>query len=154
MIRLEFQWSRFNVNQETRSMSTAEYLNPPGLSPAQGLYSQAGTGNPNTLVFVAGQLSVGKNGEIVGENDFEAQFHQIFDNLGALLRGIGCEYSSVVKFTTFLTNENHIDTFMKLRAQAFPKFFPTSDFPPNTLLIVKRLVKPQFLLEVEAIASR
>jgi enamine deaminase RidA (YjgF/YER057c/UK114 family) len=135
-------------------MSTVEYLNPPGLSPAQGLYSQAGTGNPNTLVFVAGQLSVGKSGEVVGINNFEQQFHQIFENLGALLRGIGADFSSVVKFTTFMTNENDIEAFMKLRAQTFPKLFPTSDYPPNTLLIVKRLVKQEFLLEIEAIVSR
>ncbi|MBJ3778622.1 RidA family protein [Acuticoccus mangrovi] len=135
-------------------MSAAEYLNPPGLAPAQGDYSQAGTGNPNTLVFVAGQLSVGTNGDVVGVGDFAAQFEQIFANLGALLKSLGLDFSSVVKFTTFLTDENDLDAFMKLRAEAFPKMFPTADFPPNTLLIVKRLVKPEFLLEVEAVVTR
>ena len=134
-------------------MPAVEYLNPPGLAPAQGLYSQAACGNPNTLVFVAGQLSVGVDGEIVGTKNFELQFQQIFANLGALLRGLGTDFSSIVKFTTYLTSENDIDTFMKLRAALFPKLFPQLVFPPNTLLIVKRLVKPEFLLEVEAVAS-
>jgi enamine deaminase RidA (YjgF/YER057c/UK114 family) len=135
-------------------MPAAEYLNPPSLAPAQGLYSQAGCGNPNTLVFVAGQLSVGVDGEIVGKGDFEKQFQQIFINLDALLRSIGSDFSSIIKFTTFLTSENDIEMFMKLRATTFPKLFPSSVYPPNTLLIVRRLVKPEFLLEVEAIVNR
>jgi enamine deaminase RidA (YjgF/YER057c/UK114 family) len=134
-------------------MSTVEYLNPPGLAPAQGLYSQAGRGDPGTLVFVAGQLSVGKDGEVVGKGNFTRQFEQIFANLEGLLRGIGTDCSSVVKFTTYLTNEDDIDTFMTLRAALFPQLFNGSVYPPNTLLIVKRLVKPDFLLEVEAVVS-
>ena len=135
-------------------MANAKYLNPPGLAPAQGLYSQAGMGTSNTLIFVAGQLSVGNQGEVVGEHDFDKQFHQIFDNLGALLKGLGLDFNAIVKFTTFLTSEDDIPSFMRLRAERFQKLFATADFPPNTLLIVKRLVKPEFLLEVEAIVSQ
>jgi enamine deaminase RidA (YjgF/YER057c/UK114 family) len=134
-------------------MSAVEYLNPPGLPPAQGLYSQAGRGDPKTLVFVAGQLSVGDNGGVAGQGDFARQFEQVFGNLGGVLKGIGADYSAVVKFTTFLVEPDDIDTFMKLRAALFPKLFPSKVYPPNTLLIVKRLVKPEFLLEVEAVVS-
>jgi enamine deaminase RidA (YjgF/YER057c/UK114 family) len=134
-------------------MSQVEYLNPPGLPPAQGLYSQAGRGDPRTLVFVAGQLSVGDNGEVVGKDDFARQFEQVFANLGGVLKGIGADFSAVVKFTTFLVEPDDIDSFMKLRAKLFPKLFPAKIYPPNTLLIVKRLVKPEFLLEVEAVVS-
>jgi enamine deaminase RidA (YjgF/YER057c/UK114 family) len=134
-------------------MSAVEYLNPPGLPPAQGLYSQAGRGDPRTLVFVAGQLSVGDNGEVVGVKDFARQFERVFANLGGVLKGIGADYSAVVKFTTFIVEPDDIDTFMTLRAALFPKLFPAKIYPPNTLLIVKRLVKPEFLLEVEAVVS-
>jgi enamine deaminase RidA (YjgF/YER057c/UK114 family) len=134
-------------------MSAVEYLNPPGLPPAQGLYSQAGRGDPKTLVFVAGQLSVGDDGEVVGQGDFARQFEQVFSNLGGVLRGIGADYQAVVKFTTFLVEPEDVDTFMTLRARLFPKLFPAKVYPPNTLLIVKRLVKAEFLLEVEAVVS-
>jgi enamine deaminase RidA (YjgF/YER057c/UK114 family) len=134
-------------------MSAVEYLNPPGLPPAQGLYSQAGRGDPRTLVFVAGQLSVGDNGAVVGRGDFARQFEQVFANLGGVLKGIGADYSSVVKFTTFLVEPDDIDSFMKLRAALFPKLYPARIYPPNTLLIVRRLVKAEFLLEVEAVVS-
>jgi enamine deaminase RidA (YjgF/YER057c/UK114 family) len=134
-------------------MSAVEYLNPPGLPPAQGLYSQAGRGDPKTLVFVAGQLSVGDNGEVVGKGDFARQFEQVFANLDGVLKGIGADYSAVVKFTTFLVEPDDIDTFVKLRAAWFPRLYPARVYPPNTLLIVKRLVKAEFLLEVEAVVS-
>jgi enamine deaminase RidA (YjgF/YER057c/UK114 family) len=134
-------------------MSVVEYLNPPGLPPAQGLYSQAGRGNPRSLLFVAGQLAVGDNGEVVGKGDFARQFAQVFSNLGGVLRGVGADYSAVVKFTTFLVEPDDIDAFMTLRAALFPKLFPGKVYPPNTLLIVKRLVKAEFLLEVEAVVS-
>jgi enamine deaminase RidA (YjgF/YER057c/UK114 family) len=41
---------------------------------------------------------------------------------------------------------------MKERSVIFPKLFPGGKYPPNTLLVIDRLVKPEFLLEVEAIA--
>ena len=41
---------------------------------------------------------------------------------------------------------------MQARAAVFPKLFPGGKCPPNTLLVVNRLVKPEFLIEVEAIA--
>jgi enamine deaminase RidA (YjgF/YER057c/UK114 family) len=58
----------------------------------------------------------------------------------------------VIKFTTYLVHSQDIESFMKIRAETFPKLFGGSQFPPNTLLIVDRLVKEEFLIEIEAIA--
>ena len=128
-----------------------EYLNPPGACAAQGLYSHVG--KTGSLLFVAGQLAVAADGGIAGVGDFDAQFHQVFDNLKAVLDGVGCDFNDVVKFTTFLVHSQHIDAFMRLRAERFPTMFATSTYPPNTLLIVDRLVKEPFLIEVEAIVQ-
>jgi len=127
--------------------------NPPGLPPAQGLYSHAGIARGGTLAFVAGQLSVGSDGEVVGKQDFDAQFQQVFKNLGDVLRGLGTDYRGIVKFTTFLVHSQDIETFMRLRRAHFPHYFGAEPYPPNTLLIVDRLVKEDFLLEVEAVAA-
>ena len=54
------------------------YENPPGTAPAQGLYPHAGLTRGGTLAFIAGQLSVGANGEVVGSGNFEAQLRQVF----------------------------------------------------------------------------
>ena len=108
-----------------------------------------GQTSPNPMV---GAVIV-NNGEVVGRGDFARQFEQVFANLGGVLKGIGADYSSVVKFTTFLVEPDDIDSFMELRAALFPKLYPARVYPPNTLLIVKRLVKAEFLLEVEAVVS-
>lgn len=128
-----------------------EYINPPGACPAQGLYSHVGKPAGSELLFVAGQLSVAADGSVAGKGDFAAQFRQVFSNMGDVLKGLGCDFNDVVKFTTFLVHSQDIDQFMELRAELFPKLFRGPNFPPNTLLVIDRLVKESFLLEVEAI---
>ena len=134
-------------------MIKASYVNPPGTAPAQGLYSHAGLARHGMPVFLAGQLAVGSGGEVVGKGDFAAQFHQVFNNLGDVLKGLGAGYDSVLKFTTYLVHSQDLDQFMSLRKQLFPQLFSGPDFPPNTLLMIDRLVKEEFLIEVEAIAA-
>lgn len=128
-----------------------EYINPPGGCPAQGLYSHVGKASGSDLLFVAGQVSVAPDGSVAGKGDFAAQFRQAFANMGAVLEGMGCDFNNVVKFTTFLVHSQDIDKFMELRAELFPKIFKGPLYPPNTLLIIDRLVNEAFLLEVEAV---
>ncbi len=132
--------------------TTIEYSNPPGAGPAQGLYSNVTVVPAGPTVHIAGQLSVHMNGDVVGKNDFEAQMLQVFSNLGDVLKGLGLTFNHVIKFTTYLVHSQDIDTFMKIRAELFPKLFAGQQFPPNTLLMIDRLVKEDFLIEVEAVA--
>lgn len=136
-----------------RKQRLVTYENPQGAAPAQGLYSHAGVISGGRLVMVAGQLSVGADGGVVGRHDFEKQFRQVFDNLGDVLRGLGGDWTSVAKFTTYLVHSQDIEKFMACRAKLFPRLFKGTVYPPNTLLIVDRLVKEDFLIEVEAIAA-
>lgn len=129
------------------------YENPKGTAPAQGLYSHVGGVSGGTLLFVAGQLAVGPKGEVVGKGDFTAQFRQVFKNLGDVLKGKGCDFRSVIKFTTYLVHSQDIEAFMAERARLFPKLFKGGPCPPNTLLMVDRLVKEDFLIEVEAVVG-
>jgi len=132
--------------------TTIEYSNPPGAGPAQGLYSNVTFVPAGPTVHIAGQLSVGSDGSVVGRHDFQAQFHQVFSNLGDVLAGMGLSYNHVIKFTTYLIHSQDIERFMPLRAALFPTLFGGHRYPPNTLLIVDRLVKEDFLIEVEAVA--
>jgi enamine deaminase RidA (YjgF/YER057c/UK114 family) len=129
------------------------YLNPPGLAPAQGLYSHVGVIHGGVTHMIAGQLAVGDNGEVDGVGDFAVQFKRVFGNLAATLKAIGGDCTSIVKMNTYLVHSQDIPLFMKLRAELFPVLFPDGVYPPNTLLIVDRLVKEEFLLEVEATAA-
>jgi enamine deaminase RidA (YjgF/YER057c/UK114 family) len=116
-----------------------------------GLYSHAARVCGGTTYYIAGQLAVGSDGEIVGAGDFEQQFKQVFTNLRAVLKGLGCDFNDVAKFATYLVHSQDIDKFMRARASLFPTLFKTSVYIPNTLLVIDRLVKEAFLIEVEAI---
>ena len=135
------------------SVAKVEYLNPSGACPPQGLYSHVGRIGSGPVLFVAGQVAVDSAGAVVGKYDFEAQFRQVFDNLGAVLKGVGAGFDDVIKFTTFLVHSQDIEKFMKARAALFPRLFKGPLYPPNTLLVVDRLVKEEFLLEVEAVVG-
>jgi enamine deaminase RidA (YjgF/YER057c/UK114 family) len=129
-----------------------EYINPEGAGPPQGLYSHVTRVEAGPLYFIAGQLSVAQDGAIVGAGDFDRQCRQVIDNLGTVLRGLGLGFADVVKFTTYLVHSQDIERFMRLRAAIFPSLFPSPSYPPNTLLIVDRLVREEFLVEIEAVA--
>jgi len=131
---------------------TIAYMNPPNTAPAQGLYSHCTEVPAGKTLYIAGQLSVGLDGRVVGKNDFGAQMHQVLDNLGAVLDGTGLGYTDIIKFTTYLVHSQDIEEFMKIRAEVFPKLFGGTLYPPNTLLMVHRLVKEEFLIEIESVA--
>jgi 2-iminobutanoate/2-iminopropanoate deaminase len=118
-----------------------------------GLYSHGFMTEPQgRLLYVAGQLAVGTAQELIGEGDFDAQMRQVFGNFGAVLEAAGLTFNHVVKFTTYLTTAEHIERFYALRERLFPSLFGRATYPPNTLLIVARLVRPEFMIEVEGIA--
>ena len=59
----------------------------------------------------------------------------------------------MVEFTTYLVHSQDIPQFMQFRLREFPRFFPGGKYPPNTLLIVDRLVQEPFLIEVQTVAA-
>ena len=128
------------------------YINPETAGPAQGLYSHVARVEAGPLYFIAGQVAVGRDGAVVGKGDFERQCRHVFDNLGAVLGGLGLGFDDVAKFTTYLVHAQDIEPFVRVRAALFPTLFSGALYPPNTLLIVDRLVKEDFLVEIEAVA--
>ncbi len=129
-----------------------QYLNPEAAGPAQGLYSHAARVEAGALYFIAGQVAAGRDGAVVGKGDFERQCRQVFENLGAVLRGLGLGFDDVAKFTTYLVHSQDIERFMKIRGELYPTLFSGKTYPPNTLLVIDRLVKEEFLIEIEAVA--
>ena len=134
------------------SKSGITYVNPPSAGPAQGMYSHVARMTPGEIAFIAGQVAIDGKGTPLGVGDVSAQVPVVFENLGKILKDLGADFELVAQFTTYLTSADDIPAFMAERAKLFPKMFPGGKYPPNTLLIVDRLVKPEFLIEVEAIA--
>ena len=129
-----------------------QLLNPTGVAAPLGLYSHIARVPAGELIFLAGQVAVDNNGKLVGAGDFEAQFRQVFENLRVLLQSVGAGFKDVVKFTTYLLDSEYIEPLMRVRAELWPRVFGSGNYPPNTLIIVERLVREEFLLEIEAIA--
>jgi enamine deaminase RidA (YjgF/YER057c/UK114 family) len=127
--------------------------NPAELGTPLGPYSQVARVKANELLFIAGMVAVDANGQLVGEGDFEAQTSQVFGNIHAALRSAGADWSNVVQFTTYLVHSQDVPRFMDFRLRAFPKMFVNASYPPNTLLIVDRLVREALLIEVQTVAA-
>jgi enamine deaminase RidA (YjgF/YER057c/UK114 family) len=127
--------------------------NPETLGAPLGQYTHMTRVKANEFLFIAGMLSANPAGDIVGVDDFDAQCDQIFANIAAALHSAGADFSNIVQFTTYLVHSQDIPKFMAYRLREFPKLFPSGIYPPNTLLMVDRLVKEPFLVEVQTIAA-
>jgi enamine deaminase RidA (YjgF/YER057c/UK114 family) len=128
-------------------------LNPEALGKPLGPYSHLARARAAEFVFIAGQVATDRSGAIVGAGDFDAQCVQVFANIEAALKAVGGGWQSVVQFTTYLVHSQDIARFAAFRQREFPRLFADGAYPPNTLLIVDRLVQEALLLEVQAIAA-
>jgi len=134
-------------------MPEIKIINPATLGKPMGQYSQLTRVKASEFVFIAGQLSGDKDGKIVGVDDFDAQCVQVFANIETALHSVGAGWGNIVQFTTYLVHSQDIPKFMKFRLREFSRMFPDGAYPPNTLLMVDRLVNEAFLVEVQAVAA-
>lgn len=124
------------------------------LGPTLGMYSHGMIAPGGELVVVAGQVAADRAGKLVGPGDAVAQTRQAFENVRAVLEAAGSSMRQVVRFQTFLTHAADIEGFMQARKELFPRYFPDAVYPPNTILVVSRLVLPDLLVEIEAMAVK
>jgi len=126
-------------------------MQPEIISPGS-VHSTAGVGYSHVAragdtLYIAGQVPLDRQGRIVGEGDAEAQVRQVYANLRAILEELGCSMRDIVKTTTYLTSREHLDAFRRVRNEVLRE-----PFPPNTLIFVAGLARPEYLVEIEAIA--
>lgn len=124
------------------------------LGPTFGMYSHGMVAPGGELVVVAGQVGADRAGKLIGPGDVVAQTRQAFENVRAVLEAAGSGVRQIVRFQTFLTHAADIEGFMQARKELFPRYFPDGVYPPNTLLVVSRLVVPELLVEIEAMAVK
>jgi enamine deaminase RidA (YjgF/YER057c/UK114 family) len=111
------------------------------------LYSHVVVASGKSLVFIAGQVSRDKQGQVVGAGDMVAQIRQVGENLRTALAAAGLGLKDLVKTTTYVTD---IDEFFKhpeARAEILGQALPTS-----TTVEVRRLSHPDMMVEIEAMA--
>lgn len=103
------------------------------------------------LVFVSGQVAVDDEGTPCGIGDVGAQAEIVFERLGKVLEASGSGFDHVTKITVFTTDRSHIPTIRAIRRRVFEA---AANFPASTFAVVVALAEPEYLVEIEAVATR
>ncbi|MFV0257638.1 MAG: RidA family protein [Acidimicrobiales bacterium] len=100
------------------------------------------------LLAVAGQLALNEDGSTYAPGDLDAQIAKVWRQVEAVVRTAGGDMGDVVKITSFVTDPDHIGPVVASRAEVFPG----GQAPASTLVVVAALARPEFLVEIEALA--
>ncbi|AMX84907.1 reactive intermediate/imine deaminase [Geobacillus subterraneus] len=99
----------------------------------------------NNMFYSSGQIPLTPEGEMV-KGDIQAQTHQVFQNLKAVLEAAGASLETVVKTTVFIKN---MDDFAAMN-EVYSQYFPNHK-PARSCVEVARLPKDA-LVEIEVVA--
>jgi enamine deaminase RidA (YjgF/YER057c/UK114 family) len=119
-------------------------INPPGVHTPQANYSHV-TRVGNTL-YISGQLGLGPDGKLVGPDDAAAQAEQAYRNIQTIVEHFGGNMDDVVKITQYITDL----AYRPLVAGPRDRYLGTPG-PASTLVVVKGLAAPEYLVEIEAL---
>ena len=98
------------------------------------------------LLYVSGQVAQDGEGNTVGIGDAAAQTRQVMSRIRTIVEAAGATMQDVVKITTFIVNIDDYPAFSQVRTETFP-----ADPPASSTVVVAGLVRPEFLVEVEAV---
>jgi enamine deaminase RidA (YjgF/YER057c/UK114 family) len=122
---------------------TANFINPQTMHHPAG-YTHVVEVTAGRPVYIAGQVALDPTGALVGPGDIRAQARQVFDNLQA----VGASFEQVVKLTYYLVDATQLPVVRQVRDQ----YVNTQHPPASTAVEVRRLVRDDLLIEVEAVA--
>jgi 2-iminobutanoate/2-iminopropanoate deaminase len=133
-----------------QSSSSTQYINPPNVPHSPG-YSHAVIVPANRLVFMAGQVGVSSRGDLVGKDDFRAQATQAFENIKTVLAAAGTTPDRIVRLNYYVVGLD--DDKLKVLREVRDRYVNTKQPPASTLVGVVRLARPEFQIEIEAVAT-
>jgi enamine deaminase RidA (YjgF/YER057c/UK114 family) len=135
------------------SKPSKEFLSPKTLIPPGGAgYSHIAKVNKGTTVYLSGQVPSDATGKLIGEGDFEAQVEQVFRNLKLAIEAAGGTMADIVKLNYYVVAELDQATVPKLRPIR-DRYINVENPPASTFLVVTRLSRPGWLIEIEAVAA-
>lgn len=126
-----------------------EHLNPASWQEKFGYAQGCRVDGAQRLLFVAGQIALDEEGQLVGEGDFEAQTRQVFTNMGRVLELAGMTFEDLVQVGVFMTDISHLRTYARVRDE----FVNIAAPPASTTIGVTSLALPGLLIEVNGIAA-
>lgn len=128
-----------------------KFINPPGLHAPMG-YSHVAEVTRGKLIYIAGQVSMDASGNLVGKDDFAAQVQQVFSNLKTALTSAGADFSNVIKLNMYCVDMVDLGAQLPAVRSIRDKFVNTATPPASTFVVIRRLVRPDWLIEIEAVA--
>jgi enamine deaminase RidA (YjgF/YER057c/UK114 family) len=143
-----------NKSSNAKDSATAQpfrLFNPDTMARPTAGYSQVAEVNGGKIVYIAGQVALDRSGNLVGKDDFKAQVQQVFENLKAAVEAAGGDFNSVIKLNYYCA-ESVDPSQLPLTREVRDKYVNTANPPASTFVVVKRLVRPDYLIEVEATA--
>lgn len=123
-------------------------VNPAGVWSPFGAFSMAVLQGDGQVVHLKGQVSLDREGQVVGANDMRTQVRKVLENIGAVLASMGGTMGDVESLVHFATD---IDAFMD--TGDIRKEFFSSPFPVTTTVQVARLYHPDLMIEITAVAE-
>ena len=117
-------------------------IHPPFSAYSNGVEIPAG----QKLVLCSGQLGIATDGVIPASAAEQAEI--CFDNIAAILAAAGLSLEHAVRINAYVSAREHLRPYMDVRNRRF-----SPPFPASTLMIVSGFARPEFFVEVEAIAA-
>ena len=111
-------------------------------------YKMATRQEGGQLLYISGQVARDTDGNVVGTGDMRTQARQVFQNLRQVLQAAGGDFKDLMKITTYITNIADFPALAEVRGEIFQ-----GELPASTLIVVKSLFNPDFLIEVEGMAA-
>jgi 2-iminobutanoate/2-iminopropanoate deaminase len=99
------------------------------------------------IVFISGMTSRRADGTIAGVGDIEAQTRQVCENIKATVEAAGGSLDDVCRVDVYVRNVEHFEKIHKVRREYF-----RAPAPASTMVEVTKLVHPDYLIEISAIA--
>ena len=126
---------------------TVRYLSPRTMPQPYG-YSQVVEVRGGRTVYVAGQVPLDANNQLVGAGDFPAQVKQAFENVRLALEAVDMTFANVVKMQFFLTDAANLTLVRDIR----DSYIDTTRPPASTSVEVSALFRPDVLFEMDVVA--
>ncbi|ANS74677.1 enamine deaminase RidA [Paenibacillus yonginensis] len=101
------------------------------------------------MLYISGQIALDNEGQLVGEGDLAAQTRQVFENIRLALETEGASFADVIKLTFFMVDISQMASVREVRDQ----YINLSNPPASSAVEVRRLIREDLLIEVEAIAA-
>jgi enamine deaminase RidA (YjgF/YER057c/UK114 family) len=127
-------------------------FNPDTMPKPAGRYSQVAEVSGGKTVYISGQIPLDRSGSLVGKDDFGAQAQQVFENLKAAVESAGGDFHSVIKLNYYFPASLDTAAQLPVLRGILDRYIDPVHPPTGTFLVVNRLGRPEWLIEVEAVA--